>query len=464
MMIPAGYAYFGSGYNWEPFLIASAITSFVALLMIFATHHPRNKISLGTREAFLLTVVSWVFIIVFAALPFLFDNHPLPFTDAIFEATSALTTTGATIFTHLERIHPSILLWRALLQWLGGIGIIVMALTIFPILRIGGMQLFRAESSDKSEKILPRVSQIAKAILGIQACLTVLFTISLCSAGLNIFDALCHAMAALTTGGLSTSDLSMAAFSNPLAEFIVMLAMFVGSCTLTLFIRMWHGDWRAFVRDPQIRGLCLLIATSAALMSLWRLWHTPEATFIDIIRESFFTALSIISTTGLTVADYSTWGDFILVMVLLLPFIGGCTGSTTGGIKIFRIQVVWTVLKNQIAQLRHPHGVFLPHYNKQVLSDGVVNSVFTFVCLFGITYGLLIVLLGLTGLDVLTNISAAAAAITNTGIGIGPIIGPNGSYSPLPDAAKWVLMGGMLMGRLELMAIFILFSRKFWHH
>lgn len=462
MLIPAAVVVYEGSYDWGGFVYGSVATLFIGVMMTLANQHSLTQFKIGVREAFLLTVLIWIFTVFFASLPFLLGSHPHSLVDSLFESTSALTTTGATIIKNLDRTNSGILLWRGILQWLGSVGIIVMALTIFPMLRIGGMQLFRTESSDRSEKILPRVSQIAGAIMTIQAVFTAVFFLALWCAGLSPLDAACHAMGGLTTGGLSTSAASIGNFSNPTAEIIIIAGMFIGSCTLLLFIRVWQGDWRAFVNDPQIRGFTSIILIASLILALWRIYHNPQTNVFDIMRECLFTVLSITSSTGYTVADYSTWGGFPTLLIFMLTFIGGCTGSTTGGLKIFRIQVLWTILKNQMAQVFRPHGIFLSHYNNKVLSDSVINSVFTFFSLFGLTYASIILLLGLCGVDMLTCLSAGAAALTNTGVGIGPIIGPSGSYAALSDPAKWVLMFGMLMGRLEMMAVVALLSSRFW--
>ena len=338
-----------------------------------------------------------------------------------------------------------------------------MALTILPMLRIGGMQLFRSESSERSEKNLPRVSQIAKAILSIQTLFTVVFSGALLCAGLGPMDAICHAMTAITTGGLSTQDTSVAGFANPWAEVILIMAMLVGSCTLLLLIRVCQGDWRAFVNNPQIRWFLSIIAGVTGLLVLWRLYHAPTLPLMQVSRETLFMVVSAISTTGFTVSNHTVWGGFAMLLLFMITFIGGCTGSTTGGLKIFRIQVLWTVLKTQMAQLRRPHGVFPPHYNNQVLSDSVISSVFTFFGLFGLTFGAIALLLSFCDLDPISSLSASAAAITNTGLGgLGVGLGKTSPYAALSDPAKWTLMMGMLLGRLEMMTIVALLLPGFW--
>ncbi len=462
MLVPIAVVLYLESYDWGGFVYGAAITLFFGVMMTLANQHSLDKITLGVREAFLLTGLSWVFVIVFASLPFLLSGHPQTLTDSLFESTSALTTTGATVIKNLAKATPGILFWRSILQWLGGIGIIVMALTILPMLRIGGMQLFRSESSERSERNLPRVSQIAKAILSIQALFTVIFFLALLGAGLGPLDAVCHAMTALTTGGLSTLDTSISGFANPLAEMILIVAMLMGSCTLLLMIRVFQGDWRAFTSNPQIRWFFSIIGLMTTFLIFWRFYHTPNQPLLQMSRESLFMVVSSISSTGFTVANPGVWGSFSTLLLFMASFIGGCTGSTTGGLKIFRIQVLWTVLKTQMARLRRPHGVFLPHYNDQVLSDDVMGSVFTFFGLFGLTYGVIALTLSFCGIDPIVSLSVSAAAITNTGMGVGVDLGGNGPFATLSDPAKWTLMVGMLMGRLEMMTIVALLLPGFW--
>ncbi|MBN9565906.1 MAG: TrkH family potassium uptake protein, partial [Alphaproteobacteria bacterium] len=289
MLIPAAVVIHVDSYDWGGFVYGAVTTIFFGVLMALANQHPLSKFQLGVREAFLMTTLSWIFTITFASLPFILSSHNHSITDSLFEATSALTTTGATIINHLDKTNPGILLWRGILQWLGGVGIIVMALTILPLLRIGGMQLFRTESSDRTDRIMPRVSHIAKSIIAIQASLTIFFTIALILVGIKPLDAICHAMGALTTGGLSTSDNSIGGFANPAAEIIIIACMFIGSCTLTLLLRVWNGDWRSFFKDPQIRGFTYILGLATCAITAWRFYHAPHTNLIDLSRETLFT-------------------------------------------------------------------------------------------------------------------------------------------------------------------------------
>ncbi len=461
MLVPLIVDYFiYQTADWSGFAISAFITGLIGSLLALSnqTHH---RLDLKVREAFLLTSMSWVVTSFFSALPFYLSSLKPGFVDAWFEAVSALTTTGATTFVGLDSAPKGFLLWRAILQWLGGTGIIVMAMTILPILRIGGMQLFRSEFSDRSDKILPRVSQIAVAILSTYFFFTVLCTILLKIAGMEIFDAICHAMAAVSTGGLSTKDASVAAFNSLSIELILTTFMVMGGTTFVLFIRFWYKDATAFVSDSQLRTYLSILVVSASILTLWQ-WGLNEESLLTSLRYAWFITVSTMTSSGFTIVDYTAWGSFPCMMVFILGLIGGCTGSTSGGIKVFRFQVLFAVAMAHLRQLRRPHGVYLATYQSLKISEGVAMSVFTFVTLYGFSWVCLSLILSFLGLDFTSALSGAAAAIGNVGPGLGEIIGPAGTYITLTPGAKLSLMSGMIMGRLELLTMFVLFMPSFW--
>lgn len=446
--------------SWVHFGEASAITGFVGILLGLS-FKPDVPPSFEIREIFILTVSSWVVVSAFAALPFILSSAAPTVTDAYFEAISGLTTTGATVFKNLDYAPPGILLWRALLQWLGGVGIVVMAMTILPALKIGGMQLFRSEFSDRSEKYLPRVSQVASAILMTYLLMTMLCCVSYWLAGMAPFDAICITMSTVSTAGFTNSDQSLASFNNPWIEAIAIVFMILGSTTLLLCTRFVQGDRQSLWRDPQVRVyLCLLVLASAC-MSGW-LWGTDQYEGLESLRHGIFAAVSIGSTTGFTTADFRVWGGFSLVFLFLLMFIGGCTGSTAGGIKIFRFQILFKAARVQLSRLRRPHGVFVPLYKGQRLKEVEFMSVLAFFALYIFCYAALVLTLALCGIDVLSSLSGSATILGNVGPGLGDQISPNCNYGSLPEQAKWIIMFGMLLGRLELLTILILFTPSFW--
>ncbi len=462
MVIPAIADLYDKNPDWKSFAASSFFTAFVGFSLALTNRGFKSK-NFSLKQAFILTTSTWVVLVMFSALPFLFADMGLSYTDAFFEAMSALTTTGATILVGLDDMPPGILLWRAILQWLGGIGIIVMAMAVLPVLKIGGMQLFRTESSDKSEKVMPKVTQISGAISGIYLFLSIVCFFCLWGAGMDAFDALCHAMTTIATAGFSTHDASIAYFDNARVEFVMIIFMIISGVPFVLYIQFLRGRPMVLWRDAQVRWFLAMLGMAVAAITIWLAvkMHTP---WLEALRKSAFNVVSVTTTSGFASADYNLWGSFALVSMFILAVVGGCTGSTTGGIKIFRYQVLYEIAKAQINQLIQPHGVFRPVFNKKPISETATSSVLAFFTLFAFCFSVLAVLLSLTGLDYITSMSAAASAMANLGPGLGEIIGPTGNYSSLSDIAKWLLTVGMLVGRLEIFTVMIMFSPYFWRN
>ena len=460
MVVPGVLDWLLDDPSWQGFMEAAAITLLAGGLFVLA-NQPRGPVELSLRETFMMTTGSWLVLAGFAALPFMFTKFTPSTTDSFFEAVSALTTTGASVIIGLDYVSSGTLLWRALLQWLGGIGIIVMALTVLPILHIGGMQLFHSEFSDRMEKILPRVSQITKAIFYTYVGLTIVCTLSLWWVGMNFFDAVCHGLTTVSTGGMSTSDDSIGHFNSVGVEIVMIIFMITGASTMLLFVQLFRGNVRAILRDGQIRTLISFVALLPLIIGFWR-WYNYDVTLAKALRESFFNTISMITTSGFNTTNYGAWGTFPLIAFFIVIFIGGCTGSTASGIKIFRFKIMYALTKTQLSKLYRPHAVLIPTYNKQQISEGVFDSVFTFLALFVFSFAGLTLALAFLDLDFVTAVSGATAAITNLGPGFGPTIGPTGSYSLIPDNAKWLLMFGMILGRLELISVLVLFTPAFW--
>ena len=445
--------------HWRVFLAASVFTLFIGTCLVLANRMREPRLTV--RQAFVLTTVSWVVVAAFAALPFAFSDLNLSYADAYFEAMSGLTTTGSTVIVGLDNAPPGILLWRALLQWLGGIGIIVTAIAILPMLRVGGMQLFHTESSDSSEKVLPRAAQLAGAIGMVYLGLTISNGIAYWAAGMTPFEAVCHAMTTIATGGFSTSDASLGHFGNDAIEGIATVYMVLGSLPFVLYLQTVRGGWGALARDTQVRWFFGLVLFALLSLAGW-LMAANGAAPTDAFREAAFNGISILTGTGYSTADFSAWGTFALPVFTLLMFIGGCTGSTTGGVKVFRMQVLASTSLSQIRQLIQPHGVFISKFNRRPIPESVPPAVMGFFFLFVVSFGLIAMGLALMGLDYVTSISGAATAIANVGPGLGETIGPSGSFAPLPEPAKWLLSAAMLLGRLELFTVLVLFVPRFW--
>ena len=442
------------------FLSAASVTAFIGILLVLTNLEENKKLNL--QQAFLLTTLSWLSIAIFGCIPFLLSELNLSFVDAFFESMSGITTTGSTIITNLDNAPKSFLIWRAILQWLGGIGVIVMAITILPLLNIGGMQLFRMESSDTTEKILPRTREVTLIISLIYLTLTFACGIAYWLVGMNIFDSIAHSMTTIATGGFSTYSSSIGHFQNPKIEIIAIIFIVLGSIPFIAYLKFVKGDKKIFLKDNQIKGLIYILTISILLMFLYLMMDNKEYSFSENLRISTFNVVSVLSGTGYVTADFSSWGKFPLIFFLFLMFIGGCAGSTTCGIKIFRFQILGRFIINQIKKLIYPHGVFAMKYNNEKISNTFIYSIITFIFLYFFIFFILAAFLSLNGLDFITALSGSASAISNVGPGLGDVIGPNGNFSDLPNFSKLSLSLGMLLGRLELFAVLVLFFPSFW--
>jgi len=375
---------------------------------------------------------------------------------------SGITTTGSTVITNLDNTPKSILLWRAIMQWLGGVGIIVMAITVLPLLKVGGMQLFKIESSDKPEKILPRASQVAFIIIFTYLILTLFCAFFYRILGMNLFDSIAHAMTTIATGGFSTHNDSIGYFKNSNIEIIATIFIILGSIPFISYLKFIKGNKKIFFQDIQIKGLVYLFIFSSFIMFLYLLFNDSSNLLAEKIRIASFNVVSILSGTGYVTNDFSLWGKFPLIFFLFLMFIGGCAGSTACGIKIFRFQLLFLFINNQIKKIIYPNSVFILKYNNQKITDSYMNSVVIFIFAYLFIFILIAMLLSITGLDFLSSISGAATSISNVGPGLGEVIGPNGNFKSVPEVSKWILSFGMLLGRLELFAVLILFFPSFW--
>ena len=442
------------------FLSSASITIFIGILLVLTNLEENKKLNL--QQAFLLTTLSWLSIAIFGCIPFLLSNLNLSIVDAFFESMSGITTTGSTIITNLDNALKSILIWRAILQWLGGIGVIVMAITVLPLLNVGGMQLFRMESSDTTEKILPRTREVTIIISAIYLTLTFSCGVAYWLVGMNIFDSIAHSMTTIATGGFSTYSSSIGYFQSPKIEIIAIIFIVLGSIPFIAYLKFVKGDQKIFFKDVQIKGLIYIFIVSILLMLLYLLLSNKEYSFAENLRISTFNVVSILSGTGYVTSDFSLWGKFPLIFFLFLMFIGGCAGSTTCGIKIFRFQILGLFILNQIKKLIYPHGIFSMKYNNEKISNPFIYSIMTFIFLYFFIFFILAALLSLDGLDFVTALSGSASAISNVGPGLGDVIGPNGNFSDLPNFSKLSLSLGMLLGRLELFAVLVLIFPSFW--
>ena len=438
----------------------AGIITIIFGVLFFLSNLDHNK-KLNLQQAFLLTALSWLSIAIFGSLPFIFSDLNLSITDSFFESMSGITTTGSTIITNLNDSPKSILLWRAILQWLGGIGIIVMAITLMPIMNVGGMQLFKISSNDSSEKILPKSKEIALRLILIYSGLTLLCALSYKIFGMNIFDSLTHSMTTIATGGFSNYNESIGYFNSPKIEITSIIFIILGSLPFIAYIKFLNGDKKIFTTDVQIKSFFKIIIFSILILFIYLILQTRNFEEIEF-RSIVFNVVSILTGTGYVTQNFGNWGNFPLIFFLTLMFIGGCAGSTTCGIKIFRIQILYLFLVNQLKKIIYPRGIFIIKYDNNNIDEKFMASIISFIYLYIVIFFLITALLTLSGLDFITSISGAATSISNVGPGLGDTIGPNGNFSLLPDISKWILSLGMILGRLELFAILVLFLPSFW--
>ncbi len=459
MLLPALVDVVFANDDWIVFLASSVITVFIGVAMWVTCRGAQAR--LGLREAFVLTASVWVVAAGFAALPFSWSRVDLSYTDAFFEAMSGLTTTGSTVIVGLDRAPPGILFWRAFLQWLGGLGIVVMAVAVLPMLQIGGMQLFKAEAFDTPDKILPRAAQISGSLTALFVGLTGLCAVSYGVAGMQVSDAVIHAMTTVATGGFSSRDASIGAFGSAAVEWVSVVFMIAGSLPFLLYIRAIQGQPMVMIRDEQVRAFFVILLTLSVLA-----WFSEDQESVHAgairFREAVFNMTSIMTGTGYASVDYNAWGPLAAGVFLMATFIGGCAGSTSCGIKVFRAVVLFEDIRQHARRIVYPSGVFVKRYNGRPLPDNVSAAVLSFVFLFAASFAVISVALSMIGLDAVTAISGAATAISNVGPGLGPIIGPAGNFSTLPDSAKWLLAIAMLVGRLEVFTVLVLFIPAFW--
>jgi trk system potassium uptake protein TrkH len=461
MLVPVGTLLaFEQPREINAFLWSSLIT-FVAGIAMVAQGRPQGG-QLRPRDMYMLTVSSWVMVSAFAALPFVFAEQA-SITDAYFESMSGITATGATVFTGLDQMSPGTLIWRSLLHWLGGIGFIAMAVAILPMLRIGGMRLFQTESSDRSDKVMPRSHMVAKYMVLAYVGLSALAVLAFWLAGMGLFDAINHAMSAIATGGFSTSDASLGKWQQPAVHWVSVVVMIAGSLPFVLYVSTLRGNYRALLRDEQVRGFLGVLLICCLLLACWYTL-TTELHWLEALRLVTVNITSVMTPTGFAVGDYHLWGPFASMLFFYLGFIGGCSGSTAGGLKIFRFQVAYILLKANLKQLVHPRAVIRQNYNRHRLDEDIARSILAFSFFFTITIATLALALSLCGLDWITALTGAAATVSGVGPGMGPIIGPAGNYAGLPEIAKWLLTIGMLLGRLEILTVLVLLFPAFWRH
>ena len=440
--------------------VVSGIITITFGVLFFLSNIDHLK-SINTQQAFLLTALSWLSIAVFGSLPFFFSELNLSITDSFFESMSGITTTGATILSNIENSPKGILIWRAMLQWLGGIGVILMAITLMPIMNIGGMQLLKISYYDTSEKILPKSKQISLRLIMVYLFLTLFCAIFYKIFGMNFFDSITHSMTTIATGGFSNYDQSIGYFNNPYIEIISILFILLGSIPFILYIKFISDDKKIIFKDEQVKLFFKLSLFSILILFFYLIIFNKDISQVHI-RSVIFNVVSILTGTGYVTKEFDQWGNFPLIFFLILMFIGGCAGSTTCGIKVFRVHILYYFIRNQLLKIIYPRAIINLKYNNNKVEDKLIASIISFIYLYILIFFVLASLLTLTGLDFITSISGAASSLSNVGPGLGNEIGPNSNYSGIPDQSKWLLSVGMILGRLEIFAILIIFLPSFW--
>ena len=458
MIIPMMFDLYYKNNDWVQFFYSSLITFFVGIILNISF---RNKnVKLGIREAFVLTISSWIIISIFGSLPFIYTSSNLTYTDAFFESVSGITTTGSTVINNLEDLSEGILIWRSLLQWFGGIGIIVLAMAILPTLQIGGMQLLHMEHDDPYEKTIPKVNRFVLELFLLYIFLSFICGILYFINGMSGFDSIIHAMTTISTGGFSNYNESFSFFNSFKVEVVSIIFMIIGSLPFVLYLQFLHKKVLIF-RDDQIKLFFSIIILVVILTTIWLKINHNESYF-NSFRLSLFNIISILTGTGYSSSNFSSWGSFGMVIMIIIMFIGGCAGSTTGGIKIFRLQILFRGARTQIKKLIQPHAILVMRFNGKTVNENTYRSVMGFFFMYILLFIFSAISLSFFNLDFLTAFSAAASAISNVGPGIGDIVGPLGNYAPLDNGAKWILSITMIIGRLEIFTVLVLLSLNFW--
>ncbi len=463
LMVPCALLDFADGHAEAWVFAASAFVTMLVGGSLFVLTRGGDQ-ALHQREGFLLTVTLWVVAPLIAAVPFLFSGYS--FTDSVFESISGVTTTGATIITGLQDKPRGLLLWRGLTTWFGGVGIILTAILLLPQLRVGGMQLFQLENTDKSGKFARSVFQI-----GIQITLAYFALSAVCAAlyvmcGLSWFDALVHMMATMSCGGFSSYDASFGQFAATPAPWVACVFMLIAAMPFSLFaIALFHGRIGPLLKDPQPRLLLILAGISIAAVAAYRIATLPvdaSGGSLLAVKESSFNVISIMTGTGFATTAYDTWGAPVMAIMLGITFFGGCAGSGACGIKMFRLEIAMKALVSSVQRMSQPHRMAPVRFGGRVVEDDTLQSVMVFIFLYFATFVIGSALVTLSGVDALSAISGVAASVANCGPGLGPLLGPSGTFAPLNDFAKWVNAIAMLLGRLEFVAVFVVLTARFW--
>lgn len=459
MMAPMIFDIAHGDTEWQTFLQSGVLTFVAGATMAVACYNP-NTVGLTIQQSFLLTAGVWAALPAFGAIPFILGETQLSLVDAMFESMSGMTTTGATAIPNLESHSYGILLWRAILQWLGGLGIVIVAMIFLPVMKVGGMQFFQSEGFDTSGKVMPRALDIARGLLSIYIVLTIICAVAYVASGMNVTDSIVHAFTTIATGGYSTSDSSFAAFPGA-PQYVACLFMFLASVPFIRMLQLLGGDAKPMWQDAQVRAYFMWSLYAVALIILYRMGSEGDFSE-EMFRSTLFNVISIFSGTGYGDGDVMAWGPFAFAILFCVGAIGGCSGSTGCSIKVFRYQIMLRAVSAQIRRLYSPSRVVSVKFEGRAVSQDVMDSIMLLFTCFVLSFGILIVLLGMTGISFLAAVTGAWTAIFNIGPVFGSEVGPSGAINLFPDTAKWLMVLGMLMGRLEIVSLLVLILPRFW--
>ena len=462
MAIPAAYAWFINAPSVTAFTESALLTVFVGATLVLMNR--QQQLKLRYREGFVVTALVWVVLSALAAVPlYLAGASNGSVVDALFEATSGLTTTGATVFSNLDAMERPVLLWRALIQWLGGMGIIVLAVAILPFLGIGGMQLYKSELPGVSkDKLQPRLKETARALWAVYLFFTVACLFAYVAAGMPWFDALCHAFTTISTAGFSTHDNSLGFYNSSTIEIVAIVFMLAGAINFTLHYQALDGrSWRPYRNQEELKLFALVIALVTLLGTIVLMTYGTYNNWLEAARRMLFNTVSISTTTGYGTADYALWPVFIPLVFFILMFVGGCSGSTGGGMKMLRVLVILRHGTRELDRLLHPHRISHVKIGRQPVNPAILQAVWGFAGLYLVSFMAIALLLSLYNIDLVTAFSTAAATLTNVGPALGSA-GPSDTYAHFPDGAKLIYCFAMLLGRLEMLTLLILFMPSFW--
>ena len=444
--------------NVSNFLVSTLCTLFLGVTLILAFNKEEKKVNV--KDTIIITTISWPIMIILSSLPLYLDSNCTHFIDAVFEATSGLTTTGATAYKNIENLSSGILVWRALLQWLGGLGIIVFAIAIIPIFNIGGIKLFTQDWSEKPKDLHYRPKEIAKLLGGIYISFTIIILSFLYISGLSFFDAFNHALTTVATGGFSTKSSSIGHYNNFFTELIIVFGMLTASLPFTLYISCFRQNFSSLF-DSQVILFLSLIIFFVLSVAFWLHFNNNINIFLAL-RLSLFNSVSIMTGTGYSTENFSNWGYFASTIFLIMMLIGGCSGSTTGGLKIFRIQILWALVIKELKTIKSPRAISNINLKNININENIINSVMIIFFCFIFSIFFISSVFMYHNYDFITSISAAITSVSVVGPGLGNIIGPEESFAQLPAILKLLLSFGMIVGRLEYLAFLIILAPKFW--